>query len=239
MGRKSAKIADKKGAADKARGQLYTRALVDVFKASKSGGPDIGTNFLLRVAVERCKKFNVPRDNIEKAIKKGQGSDGIGYEDISYEGYGPNGIAIFVEASTNNPTRTVANVRTYFKKCDGALGVSGSLEFVFVRKAVFNVLAEGLDVDDFTLSMIDAGAEDVELVDGFYEVTGAKEVFGSIQVKLQEMNIVPEEASLRRIPLTRKAADDETFEQIEKLVGMLEADDDIVTVYHNMEDDID
>ena len=116
MGRKSAKIADKKGAADKARGQVYTRALKDVFKASKSGGPDIGSNFLLRVAVERAKKLNVPKDNVEKAIKKGQGSDGVGYEDIAYEGYGPGGIAIFVEASTDNTTSTVSSVRNYFRK---------------------------------------------------------------------------------------------------------------------------
>ena len=117
MGRKSAKIAAKKGASDKAKAQLYARALKDVFKASKSGSPDTETNFLLRVAVERCKKFNVPKDNIDRAIKKGQGSDGAGYEDVSYEGYGPGGIAVFVEASTDNTTRTAGNVRSYFRKC--------------------------------------------------------------------------------------------------------------------------
>ncbi len=237
MGRKSAKIAVRKGAADKARGQVYTRALVDVFKASKSGGPDVATNFLLRVAVERCKKYNVPKDNIEKAIKKGQGSDGVGYEDISYEGYGPNGIAVFVEASTNNPTRTVANVRSYFRKCNGSLGVSGSLEFVFNRKAMFKIPTQGIDGDELTLNLIDAGAEDVDQVEEFYEVFGPMEAFGAIQEKLQELNITPEEASLVRIPLTHKAADDETYEQIEKLIAMLEEDDDIVTVYHNMADD--
>jgi transcriptional/translational regulatory protein YebC/TACO1 len=103
MGRKSAKIATRKGAADKARGRLYSKTLKDVFLASKKGGADVGTNFLLRVAVERCKKFNVPKDLIDKAIKKGQGSDGVGYEEVSYEGYGPSGVAIFVETSTNNP----------------------------------------------------------------------------------------------------------------------------------------
>ena len=139
MGRKSAKIAVKKGKADRARGSVYTKALKDVFIASKSGSPEVATNFLLKVAVERCKKFNVPKDNIDKAIKKGQGTDGVGYEDINYEGYGPNGVAIFVEASTNNATRTVANIRNYFKKCGGSIGVTGSLEFVFERKAIFQV----------------------------------------------------------------------------------------------------
>jgi len=235
MGRKSAKIAMKKGAADKARGQVFTRALKDVFKASKSGGPDVETNFLLKVAVERCKKFNVPKDNIDRAIKKGQGSDGVGYEDISYEGYGPNGVAIFVEASTNNVTRTASNVRSYFKKCSGSLGVSGCLEFIFKREALFTIPAQGIDEDDFTLSMIDAGAEDVKLEDDFYEVTGPMETFGSIQVKLQELKITPEEASLVRNPLVTKEVDAETEEQVDRLISLLEEDDDVVTVYDNME----
>jgi YebC/PmpR family DNA-binding regulatory protein len=235
MGRKSAKIAAKKGATDRAKAQIYTRALKDVFKASKSGGPDIDTNFLLKVAVERAKKFNVPKDNIDRAIKKGQGSDGVGYEDISYEGYGPGGVAIFVEASTNNGTRTAGNVRSYFKKCGGSLGVSGSLEFIFERKAVFTIPAEGIDEDDFTLHMIDAGAEDVELEEDFYEVKGPMDVFGAIQEKLQDISITPEEAGLVRIPLTTKEADDETVEQIEKLIAMLEEDEDVVTVYDNLE----
>lgn len=235
MGRKSAKIAAKKGASDRAKAQVYTRALKDVFKASKSGGPDIETNFLLKVAVERCKKFNVPKDNIDRAIKKGQGSDGVGYEDVTYEGYGPGGVAVFVEASTNNTTRTAGNVRSYFKKCGGSLGVNGSLEFIFERKAVFTIPAEGIDEDEFTLEMIDAGAEDVELDEEFYEIKGPMEEFGNIQTKLQELNITPEEAGLVRIPLTTKDADDETVEQIEKLIGLLEEDDDVTTVYDNLE----
>src|SRR5690606_28208226 len=112
--------------------------------------PELASNFLLKVAVERAKKFNVPKDNIDKAIKKGQGSDGVGYEDITYEGYGPDGVAIFVEASTNNPTRTVSNVRSYFRKCNGSLGVTGSLQFVFDHKSQFTIPAEGVDEDEFT-----------------------------------------------------------------------------------------
>ena len=235
MGRKSAKIANKKGAADKARGQVFTKALKDVFIASKSGSPDIATNFLLRVAVERCKKFNVPKDNIDKAIKKGQGTDGVGYDDISYEGYGPNGVAIFVEASTNNVTRTVGNVRSYFRKCGGSLGVTGSLEFVFERKSEFYVPIDG---DDFTLHMIDGGAEDIEKEEEFYRVIGPMEAYGDIQLKLQEIGVTPDEASLVRIPLSKKSADEETIEQIERLIGMLEEDDDVVTVYHNLEEEI-
>lgn len=236
MGRKSAKIAAKKGAADKARGALFTKMLKDVFIASKSGGPDPDTNFLLKVSIDRCKKNNVPKDNIDKAIKKGQGSDGVGYEDVNYEGYAPNGVAIFVETSTNNVTRTVANVRSYFNKCSGSLGTAGSLEFIFERKALFTIPNEGIDEDDFTLNMIDAGAEDVELHDDMYEVLGPVESFGTIQEKLQEINVNPDEAGLIRIPTTTKSVDEESLVQIEKLIGLLEDDDDVVTVYHNLED---
>ena len=235
MGRKSAKIAAKKGANDKAKGQIYTKMLKDVFMSANRGGADPGTNFLLKVALDRCKKYNVPKDNIEKAIKKSQGSDGVGYEEVNYEGYAPGGVAIFVETSTNNVTRTVANVRSYFNKCNGSLGTAGALEFIFERKALFTIVPEGIDEDDFTLNMIDAGAEDVELHDDMYEVTGPVESFGTIQEKLQEMNITPEEASLIRIPTSTKEVDEENLTQIEKLIDLLESDDDVVTVYHNLE----
>lgn len=234
MGRKSAKIAQKKGAADKAKSQVYTKALNDVIIAVKSGGAEIESNFLLKIAMERCKKFNVPKDNIDRAIKRGLGGDGEGYEDITYEGYGPGGVAIFVEASTNNPTRTVANVRNFFNKNGGSLGTTGSLEFIFDRKAVFMIPAGDLDEDDFTLEMIDAGAEEIELEDDLFEVIGPMESFGSIQEKLQNLNITPEEAGLERIPTTHKEVDDETLEQIEKIIDLLEADEDVTTVYNNI-----
>lgn len=238
MGRKSAKIAVRKGAADKARGQIFTRALKDIFKASKSGSGDPASNFLLKVALERAKKLNVPKDNIEKAIKKGQGTDGVGFEDVSYEGYGPGGVAIFVETSTDNPTRTVGNVRSYFKKYEGSLGTSGSLEFVFSRIALFVIPKSAVtSEDDFTLAMIDAGAEEVEVIDDHYEVSGPMSEFGSIQVKLQEIGVTPDEASLIRIPVSKKEVTDEaTLVKLENLIDMLSEDDDVVTVYHNLLD---
>ena len=237
MGRKSAKIAAKKGAADKAKSQIYTKALHDVALAAKSGGGDVETNFLLRIALDRCKKFNVPKDNIDRAIKRGLGGDGEGYEDVTYEGYGPGGVAVFVESSTNNITRTVANVRSYFNKCGGSLGKDGSLQFIFDRKAVFTVPTEGLDEDEFTLELIDAGAEDIEKIDDLFEVTGPMESFGTIQNKLEELQTKPEEAGLQRIPTTfKEVTDEETMAQLEKLIDMLESDEDVVTVYHNIED---
>ncbi len=236
MGRKSAKIAAKKGAADKAKSQVYTKALHDVATAVKSGGGDPDTNFLLRIALDRCRKFNVPKDNIDRAIKRGLGGDGEGYTDVTYEGYGPGGVAVFVETSTNNVTRTVANVRSYFNKTGGSLGKDGSLQFIFDRKAVFTVPKENIDEDEFTLEMIDAGAEDIETEDGMFEVTGPMESFGTIQNKLEELGTKPEEAGLQRIPNNLKAVDDDdTLTQLERLIDLLESDEDVVTVYHNIE----
>ena len=240
MGRKSAKIANKKGAADKAKSLVFTKALHDVTIAAKSGGTDPDTNFLLKIAMDRCRKFNVPRDNIERAIKKAEGGNGDDYKDINYEGYGPGGVALFVEASTNNVTRTGANVKNYFNRNGGSLGVAGSLEFVFDHKAVFIVSKEGLDEDELTMELIDAGVEEVETNpddENFFRVMGAKESFGQIQNKLQAMNIVPEEAGLQRIPNNYKAVDDETFEALEKLIDIFNNDEDVITVYDNIEDE--
>jgi YebC/PmpR family DNA-binding regulatory protein len=238
MGRKSAKIAVRKGAADKARGRTYTKALKDVFKASKGGTGETSSNFLLKVAVERAKKLNVPKDLIEKAIKKGQGSDGTGYEDVCYEGYGPGGVAIFVETSTDNPTRTVANIRCLFRKYEGSLGTTGSLEFVFSRIALFTIPKEAIaSEDDFTLAMIDGGAEEIELIDDHYEVSGPMAEFGAIQEKLMGLGITPDEASLVRTPLTHKEVTDEaTLLKLESLIDQLSEDDDVATVYHNLLD---
>lgn len=236
MGRKSAKIAQKKGAADKAKSQIYTKALHDVVAAVKRGGGDPESNFLLKVALERCRKFNVPKDNIERSIKRGLGGDGEGYEDITYEGYGAGGVGVFVEASTNNVTRTAANVRSYFNKCEGSLGKDGCLQFIFERKAVFTVPKEGLDEEDFTLEMIDAGAEDIESEDELFVIYGPMESFGDIQNKLQSLETTPEEAGLERIPNNFKSVDEETLGLVEKLIGLLEDDEDVVAVYHNLEE---
>ncbi|MCO4753192.1 MAG: YebC/PmpR family DNA-binding transcriptional regulator [Bacteriovoracaceae bacterium] len=236
MGRKSAKIAQKKGAADRVKSQIYTKALHDVAIAVKSGGGDPDTNFLLKIALERCRKFNVPKDNIDRAIKRGMGGEGEGYSDITYEGYGAGGVGVFIEASTNNTTRTAANVRSYFNKCNGSLGKDGCLQFIFDRKAVFVVPKGELDEEEFSLEMIDVGAEDIDTnEEGNFEVFGPMESFGDIQTKLQDMGITPEEANLQRIPNNFKEVDEETYPQVEKLIGLLEDDEDVVSVYHNLE----
>jgi YebC/PmpR family DNA-binding regulatory protein len=237
MGRKWNNIKEKKGDQDKQRSLIYTKSLREVTKAVKNGGEDSESNFLLRIALEKCRKYNVPKDNVDRAIKKGLGNEDEGYEDIAYEGYGPNGVAIFVEASTNNVTRTVANVRNFFNKCGGSLGTTGCLQFVFERKAVFEIQQGTINEDDFTMDMIDAGAEDVVLEDGYYTVTGPMESFGQIQHKLDELKLSAEEAGLERVPLTFKEIDKETFKTITKLVDLLEGDDDVNKVYHNVKYD--
>lgn len=237
MGRKSAKIAARKGAQDRLKSQVYTKALFEVTRAVKRGGEDPDTNFLLRVALVKCRKSNVPKDNILRAIKKGLGNEGDNYSDVVYEGYGPGGVAIFIETSTDNVTRTVANMRFYFSRNGGTLGQSGSLQFLFDHKSVFEIPQEGLDEDDFMLEMIDAGAEEVDPEENSFIVTAAKEDFGSIQAQLEAMGITPEEASLERIPNNRKEIDDETFELVMKLIDVIEADDDVLSIYHNMDVD--
>jgi YebC/PmpR family DNA-binding regulatory protein len=236
MGRKSAKIAGKKGAADRARSLIYTKALKEVTISAKQGGPEIESNFSLKVAIDRCKKANVPKDNIDRAIKKGLGNDQADWKDVNYEGYGPDGIAIFVEAATDNVTRTIANVRSYFNKKGGSLGKEGCLQFVFERKAMFTIKAEGLDPDELMMELIDAGAEEVEKEDDEIIIQGEVESFGAIYNKLEEMGIEIEDSALERLPLNTKPADSkETYETVVTIVELCEDDDDVSKVYHNME----
>lgn len=237
MGRKWNNIKERKGQADKARSQVYTKLLKEVTKAVKNGGEEIASNFMLKIALEKCRKFNVPKDNIDRAIKKGLGTDLDGYQDIAYEGYGPNGVAIFVDASTNNVTRTAGSIKNAFNKHGGSLGTTGCLQFVFERKALFEIPQGKLVEDDFTMEMIDAGADDIVLEDGFFTVTAPMENFGQIHHKLDELKITADEAGLERVPLTFKVIDKEVFKQISKLIDMLEADDDVVKVYHNIQYD--
>jgi YebC/PmpR family DNA-binding regulatory protein len=237
MGRKWNNIKEKKGAQDKARGQIYTKVLRDVTVAVKNGGDSADSNFMLKLALEKARKYNVPKDNVERAIKKGLGGEDDGYEDITYEGYAPGGVAIFVEASTNNVTRTAGNVRSFFNKCEGSLGTSGSLQFVFSHKAVFEIPVGKIDEDSFTMEMIDAGADDIVNEDGYFTVTGPMENFGPIHKKLEELKITAEEAGLERVPMNFKEVDKEGYAKVMKLVEMIEADDDVTKVYHNIQYD--
>ena len=228
-------IKRKKGALDAKRGKIFTKIIKEITIAAREGGGDPAGNPRLRLAIANAKGANMPKDNIERAVKKGSGADATEYIETTYEGYAPHGVAIYVECTTDNLNRTVADVRAAFNKHGGSLGTNGSLEFIFDRKGVFDIVApEGIDEDDFTLELIDAGAEDVEFADDYIHITCAMEDFGSLQKKLEDMEIETETAELQRIPKTHVQLDDDAFQKVMKLVDVLEDNDDVQKVYHNM-----
>ena len=232
---KWANIKHRKGAADKKRAKIFTKLIKEIQVASKEGGPEPDNNPRLRSAITNAKAANMPKDNIERAIKKGSGNDGEDYIELTYEGYGPHGVAIMVECTTDNQNRTVAAVRSYFTKHNGSLGVNGSVDYMFDRKGVFIIPKGHLNEDDFTLEVIDAGAEDVEFDGDFISVTTDFESFGAMQKKLDQMGMEPESANLERIPQTYISLDVESAQKVMKLIDMFEDDDDVAKVFHNLE----
>lgn len=233
---KWATIKRKKGAIDAKRGKIFTKLIKEISIAARLGGGEVDNNPRLRLAVQNAKGQNMPKDNIERAIKKATGADATEYFEVTFEGYGPNGVAVFVECTTDNNNRAVSNVRAIFSKYGGSLGTNGSLEFIFSRKGNFSILKPaGMDEDDFMLEIIDAGAEDAEVDEDYINVTCDMTDFGSIQKKLDEMGIEVEEAELQRVPNTTVSLDDEAFQKVMKLIDALEDNDDVQKVFHNIE----
>lgn len=229
-------IKHKKGALDKKRGKIFTKLITEITVAAKEGGTDAEMNPRLRLAVQNAKGKNMPKDTIDRAIKKVAGGEAADYIETTYEGYAPNGVAVFIECTTDNINRTVADVRSIFSKGGGALGTNGSLEFIFDRKGVFSLLfPEGQDEDDLTLELIDGGAEDVEVEEGMMNITSAMEDFGNIQKKLEELSLDAESAELERIPNTYVSLSDEDFAKVMKVIDALEDNDDVQKVFHNID----
>lgn len=234
-------IKRKKGALDAKRSKIFSKIIKEISIAVREGGPDPEGNPRLRLAVANAKGASMPKDNIERAINKGKDKDAAAFTEITYEGYLPNGIAVIIECTTDNTQRTVSNVRAIFNKYGGNLGTTGSLSFLFERKGVFTIPAkDNLDMDEFELEMIDAGAEDIETEDGVITVTTSMEEFGRMQKKLEEMNIEAENAELQRIPNDTVTLDNESATKILKIIDIFEDDDDVQKVFHNLEltDDI-
>lgn len=203
--------------------------------AAKDGGPEPDTNSALRTAILNAKAQNMPKANIEAAIKRASGKDATVYDEINYEGKGPHGVLVFVECATDNSTRTVANVKSYFNKAGGGLVPTGSLEFMFDRKAVFEFnLPAGMEVDDIELELIDAGLEEIEENDGVFYAYADYTNFGSLAHALDELKIEVLNASLKRYPTTPVEFTDEQQDEIEKLLDKLEEDDDVQAVYTNI-----
>ena len=235
MGRKWNNIKMKKAASDKARSQNYTKVLRDIMMAVKNGGVEAESNFALKVALLKAREFNVPKDNVEKAIKKASGVDAENWEEASYECYGPEGVAIFIDATTNNPTRTAGNIRAALNRWSGSMGKEGCLQFIFERKAAFTISSENIDLDDLTMLLIDAGAEDLEKDEDVILIKGEVENYGSILNKLEELKIKPIESGLKRLPLNMKKISVDGYKIFSRLIDILEADDDVQEVYHNLE----
>lgn len=203
--------------------------------AAKEGGMDPATNSALRTAIQNAKGQNMPKDNIEAAIKRAEGKDASQYVEINYEGKGPHGVLVFVECATDNTTRSVANVRSYFNKVDGTMVPSGSLEFMFNRKAVFEIEKKnGMDIEEMELELIDAGLEEITEVDGTIYVQGDFTDFGSLAAALEARKIEVTKSSLERFPTSPVEFTDEQMIQIEKLIDKLEDDDDVQAVYTNI-----
>jgi YebC/PmpR family DNA-binding regulatory protein len=214
----------------------FTRISKEIIMAVKEGGPNPDTNYRLKLAIQNAKSANMPKDNVERAIKKATSKDQSDYKTVNYEGYAPHGIAVLVVTATDNTTRTVANVRSYFNKYNGSLGTSGSVEFLFEHKSFFKIPVGDIDLEEFELEMIDFGGEEIFKLDDedFYMIYGPFEEFGNISKGLDDMGIEIEESGSEYIPTTTKSLNEEEQAEVEKLLEKMEEDDDVQNVYHTM-----
>lgn len=231
-----------------AMSKAFTRIGKDIVMAVKEGGPDPDSNSRLRAVIQNAKSVNMPKDNIERAIKRASDKNQGDYKEVVFEGYAPHGIAVLVETATDNNTRTVANVRSYFNKCDGSLGTSGSVVFMFDHTCNFKIKGEALDLEELELELIDFGVEEIfedtdEDADG-NEVNSVMiyapfESFGKIQSYLEDNNIEILSSGFERIPQVTKPLSAEQAADVDKLLEKLEEDDDVQNVYHTMEETTD
>ena len=217
--------------------KTFTRIGKDIVMAVKDGGPDPDTNSRLRQIMQNAKSANMPKDNVLRAIKNASNKDTANYEEMSLEGYALHGIAVFVDCASNNNNRTVADVRSYFSKCDGAMGTNGSLEFIFDRKGVFTIKPEQIKiaVEELEMELIDAGLEELEVDEEAITVYCKYADFNNMQTKLEELEIEIENSELQRIPNNTKTISAEQAGQVLKLLDLLEENDDVQQVFHNME----
>ena len=229
-------IQAKKGKADAARGKIFTKLGRELLIAVKEGGPDPAGNSKLKNVISKCKAANMPNDTINNAIKKASSSN-ENYEEITYEGYGPNGVAVIVEASTDNKNRTAADVRHVFDRAGGNLGTSGCVSYMFNKKGVLIIdkAETELSEDDIMMLSLDAGAEDFEADEEIYTVTTSPEDFSKVREALENEGLSFVEASVQMVPTTYVTLDEKAQERMEKLLDNLDELDDVMNVYHNSE----
>ncbi len=229
-------IQNRKNAQDAKRGKIFQKLAKEIYVAAKSGGGDPDTNPSLRLVIDKAKSANMPNDNIKRAVDKAAGNqDGENYEDIIYEGYGPGGAAVMVLCLTDNKNRTASNVRHAFTKNGGNLGESGCVSYMFDRKGYLVIERDGLDIeeDDLLLQAIEAGAEDMETNEEVFEIYTEPENFMDVKESLEGEGFEFASAEVTMVPQTEAELDEEQQEKLEKLIDMLEDDDDVQDVYHN------
>jgi YebC/PmpR family DNA-binding regulatory protein len=234
---KWASIKRKKGATDAKRGQLFSKLARAIIVAAREGGPDPAGNLALQNAIEKAREAAMPKENIERAIAKGSGTgpDAAVYESVTYEGYGPGGVALYLEALTDNRNRTAADVRSAFTKNEGNLGESGSVAWLFERKGVLLVPGD-VDEDELMLAAADAGAEDIEREESSYRVTSAPEDVHALRAALEEVGIAVEAAEQTMLPRTMVSVEDEAVaKKVVRLMDALEDNDDVQAVYSNFD----
>lgn len=214
--------------------KAFTRIGKDISIAVKQGGPNPEYNPKLRLSIQNAKGVNMPKDKIEAAIKRASSKEEKDYQEVIYEGYGPHGIPILVECATDNPTRTVANIRLHFSKNGGSMGNSGSVAFLFEHKGVFKFDPSAINLDEMELDLIDAGAEEIERNEDEIVVYTKFTEFGNMQKFLEEKKLEPKSSELQYIPTTTKELSEEEQDDVLKLVEALESDDDVQTVHHNL-----
>ena len=217
-----------------AMSKAFTRIGKDIVMAVKEGGADPDSNSRLRAIIQNGKSVNMPKDNIERAIKRASDKNQGDYKEVLFEGYGPHGIAILVETATDNNTRTVANIRSYFNKCDGNLGTSGSVVFMFDHTCNFKIDKENLDPEEIELEFIDLGVEEVFIEENEILIYAPFDCFGVIQAELEKRSITINSSGFDRIPNITKELKEEEILDIEKLLEKIENDDDVQNVYHTM-----
>jgi YebC/PmpR family DNA-binding regulatory protein len=219
-----------------AMSKAFTRIGKDIVMAVKEGGPDPDANSRLRAVVQNAKAVNMPKDNIERAIKRASDKSQGDYKEVIFEGYAPHGIAVLIETATDNNTRTVANIRSYFNKCNGSLGVSGSVEFMFDHSCHFRLNKEGIDPESLELDLIDYGAEEVFVEEEDILIYAPFECFGAIQKQLESRGIEILSSGFERIPQLIKELSEAEMEDVEKLLERIEEDEDVQNVYHTMKE---
>lgn len=229
-------IKHKKGAADAKRGKIFTKVIKEITVAARIGGGDVDGNPRLRLAVQKAKEVNMPQENLIRAIKKGTGElEGVQYQEISYEGYGPGGVAIFMEVMTDNKNRTIGELRAILDKNGGNMGENGCVAWIFEKKGIITIMISEKDEEELLELVMDAGGDDLQTVDDYYEITTSVESFESVRKAIENSGLKVQSAQLTRIPQNTVNVEEKNCKSLLRLMDMLEDHDDIQKLYSNFD----